>query len=124
MPVRCTIHSSDVSTSLASSLFGTTRAGRAAPTPRTQERMEAGGTARETSRSRLRTRRARGGGDARFMRWASSESRLGRRRMHGHWAEAVGLADHFPNLAEKFLPHHVIHQFDRASVALGVGAAM
>ncbi len=28
------------------------------------------------------------------------------------------------NLAEKFLPHHVIPQFDRARVALGVGAAM
>src|SRR5208282_6004682 len=124
MPVRCTIHSSDVSTSLVSSLFGTTRAGRAEPTPRTQERMEAGVTARETSRSGLRTRRARGGGDARFISWASSESRLGRPRMRGHWAEAVGLGDHFANLAEKLLPHHVIPQFDRASVALSVGAAM
>ena len=41
MPVRCTIHSSDVSTLVASSAFDTMRAGSAAPTPRTQARIEA-----------------------------------------------------------------------------------
>src|SRR5271170_1578839 len=108
MPVRCTIHSSDVSTSLVSSQFGTTRAGSAAPTPRTQERTEAETMGCEISRSGLRRRRGRSGGDARFMRWTFSKSRLGRPRTRGHGLEAVGLGDHFANFAEQFLSHHVI----------------
>src|SRR5271156_42696 len=123
MPVRCTIQWSEVSTSLVSSLFGTARAGRAAPTPRTQERIEADAIAREISGPGC-GRRARGGGDARFMRRAISVSRLGGARRRGHWAEAVGLGDHFPDFAEEFLPHHVIAQFHRAGVALGIRAAM
>ena len=44
--------------------------------------------------------------------------------MGGRGAEAVGVANHFANLAEQFLTHHVIAQFHGAGVALGVRAAM
>src|SRR5271165_7501102 len=101
MPVRCWIHSSDVSIRCASSALVTMRAGSAAPTPRTQERrtdvME-------------RTRSGSLGG--------------GRMRMRRGGAGGVGLRDHFTNLPEQFLAHHIVAQFDGAGISFGVGAAM
>jgi hypothetical protein len=65
--VRCTIHSSDVSTLDASSVFETARAGNAAPTPRTQARIEAGAPTRDAFGSGRRARGTLSGGDARLM---------------------------------------------------------
>src|SRR5271165_6267782 len=101
MPVRCWIHASDVSTRCASSALVTMRAGSAAPTPRTRER-----------RMRVMER-------ARFGSLGG-----GRMRMRRGGAGGVGLRDHFTNLAEQFLAHHVVAQFDGAGISFGVGAAM
>ena len=79
MPVRCTIHSSDVSTFVASSAFETARAGSAEPTPRTQARIEAGARPCELPVRGVRGRRTRGGGDARFMSVGFSVIKTGRR---------------------------------------------
>src|SRR5271170_3084532 len=68
MPVRCSIHSSDVSIRPASSAFESTRLGRQAPTPRTTERsfksVMKGGVPKGAANSR---RRCRGGGRSDFV---------------------------------------------------------
>src|SRR5579863_8759031 len=103
MPVRCSIHSSDVSIRSASSAFESMRLGRQAPTPRTTERsfksVMKGGVPKGAANSR---RRCRGGGRSDF----------------------VGLPDHFANFSEQFLTDHVVADLDRAGEALGVRPAM
>src|SRR3984885_884472 len=103
MPVRCSIHSSDVSIRSASSAFESMRLGRQAPTPRTTERsfksVMKGGVPKGAANSR---RRCRGGGRSDF----------------------VGLPDHFANFSEQFLADHVVADLDRAGEALGVRPAM
>src|SRR5580693_1985925 len=99
MPVRCTIHSSEVSTFVASSAFETTRAGSAAPEPHTQARIKPGARSRGASDPRPRARRSIGGGDARLMSGDSPWSRLGDARTRGRGTETVGVSDHFPDLA-------------------------
>src|SRR6185437_1624385 len=107
MPVRCTIHSSDVSTFVASSAFETARAGNAAPDPRTQARI-VGARPRDASGLGSRARRSTDGGAARLMSGSFRGSGLGGARTRRAGAKTVGLDDHFPNLAKQFLTNHVI----------------
>src|SRR5271165_5967167 len=101
MPERCAIHSSVVSTILESSSLVRIRAGSAPPTPRTQERRV----------------------DDVIRRWVPASGADSLRRGCGR-ADVVGLSDHFPNLAEQFLAHHVIAELNGAGVGVGLRPAM
>ena len=104
MPVRCSIHSSEVSTRSASSAFDNTRFGQSRRRRRARQNevsmsvME-GGVPGGAADSR---RRGRGGGRPRF----------------------VGLPDHLADFSEQFLTDHVVADLDRAGEALGVRPAM
>src|SRR5579863_2925550 len=104
MPVRCWIHSSDVSTILASSALVSTLSGRKAPTPRTTERsLEMVMGSAILSLTPL-------GIDLKG--WRKMGARL------------IRLCNHFPNLTKQLVPHHVIADLDRPGEPLRVGPAV